>query len=80
MPKPSPLYKEAIKIAEQIFGAEDPNTAISLDDLAELYREMGEYDKAEPLLKEALRIRQKVLGQKNPQTAINLNDLAAVIS
>ena len=50
----------------------------SLNNLAELYQDMGEYAKAEPLYQEALRIRQKVLGPEHPDTATSLNNLAVL--
>ena len=56
----------------------DPDTASSLNNLALLYKDMGDYAKAEPLYKEALEIRQKVLGQEHPDTALSLNNLAAL--
>jgi tetratricopeptide (TPR) repeat protein len=57
-----PLAEKAVEIARHVRGPKNPVTATSLNNLAELYRAMGEYAKAEPLLEEALRIRQKVLG------------------
>ena len=61
-----------------MLGSEHPDTAITLHNLAELYRRMGDLSKAEPLLKEALEIYQKVLGRENPLTASSLNSLALV--
>ena len=78
-------YEEAIPLAEKLVvltkkvkGEEDPETATSLNNLAELYKAMGDYAKAEPLLKEALEIYQKVLGREHPFTATSLNNLAAL--
>jgi tetratricopeptide (TPR) repeat protein len=42
-----------------VLGPEHPVTGTSLNNLAALYREMGQYTEAEPLYKEALEIRQK---------------------
>ena len=49
-------YEEAIPLAEKLVvltrrakGEEDPDTATSLNNLAELYQAMGDYAKAEPL-------------------------------
>jgi hypothetical protein len=41
-----------------------------------LYKDMGEYAKAEPLFKEAPQILQRVLGPEHPNTATSLNNLA----
>jgi tetratricopeptide (TPR) repeat protein len=49
-----------------------------LEKLGALYRNMGEYSKAEPLYQEALRIQQKVLGAEDADTAASLNNLATL--
>ncbi len=46
-----------------MLGQEHPDTATSLNNLAELYKAMGDYAKAEPLYRRALAIREKALGQ-----------------
>ena len=57
-------YKEAIPLAEKLVvvkrakGEEDPDTATSLNNLAALYRAVGDYAKAEPLYQRALEIRE----------------------
>src|SRR5260370_771422 len=52
-----PLAEKAVELARRVRGAEHPDTATSLNNLALLYRDMHEYAKAEPLYQEALRIR-----------------------
>ena len=74
--KAEPLLKEALEIRRKVLGREHPDTATSLNNLAELYQAMGDYAKAEPLFKEALEICQKVLGPEHPETAASLNNLA----
>src|SRR5271165_1562714 len=71
-----PLAEKAVELAKRVYGPEQPNTAKSLNNLAELYWRMGEYAKAEPLYQEALRICQKVFGSEHPNTAAILNNLA----
>jgi tetratricopeptide (TPR) repeat protein len=68
--------KEALRIYQKVLGKEHPDTATSLNNLAELYLEMGEYAKAEPLLREATRILQKILGSEHPDTTEILDNLA----
>ena len=68
-----PLEVKALDLTRRLHGPNDTQTATSLNNLAELYRVLGDYAKAEPLLKEALRIQQKVLGNEHPDTAQSLN-------
>jgi tetratricopeptide (TPR) repeat protein len=71
-----PLYQRALMIREGQLGAEHPDTAQSLDNLALLYDNQGRYGEAEPLRKSALAIRERQLGAEHPDTAQSLNDLA----
>jgi len=57
-------------------GAEHPYTALSLNNLAELYRSMGRYGEAEPLYLRSLDIYEQQLGTDHPDTAQGLNNLA----
>jgi tetratricopeptide (TPR) repeat protein len=43
-----PLAERELEIIEKTLGPEHPSTAISVNNLAELYRVMGAYDKALP--------------------------------
>ena len=76
-------YQEAIPVALQLLelcektsGPEHPLTATSLNNLAELYKMMGDYAKAEPCYNRALAIFEKALGPKHPSTATSLKNLA----
>ena len=78
-------YAEATAIAERSLawrevklGPEHPDTAESLNNLAELHNAQGLYAKAEPLLQRALAIREKALGAEHPDTAQILNNLAGI--
>ncbi len=70
------VYKEALKVAEDTFGPDHPNVAISLNNLAELYISKGNYSEIEPLYKRALEIVEKALGPDHPDVAISLRNLA----
>ncbi len=72
------IAQEALEVAEKTFGADHPNLATSLNNLALLYQAQGEYAAAEPLHKRALAIREKALGPDHPQVAASLNNLAAL--
>jgi tetratricopeptide (TPR) repeat protein len=71
-----PLYREAMRIYEQVHGKEHPSTATTYNNLAGLYRLQGRYDEAEPLYKKALQIRENELGKNHPSTATSYNNLA----
>src|SRR5215813_7612663 len=57
-------------------GADHPDTAASLNNLALLYVLQGKYGEAEPLYKRALAIRERRLGADHPDTATSLHNLA----
>jgi CHAT domain-containing protein/tetratricopeptide (TPR) repeat protein len=72
--------KQALHVAENIFGADHPDVAESLNNLAVLYREQGQYAQAEPLYKRSLAIREKTLGAEHPDVAESINNLAVLYS
>ena len=43
-----PLFVRALAIKEKIFGPEHPETAASLNDLAEVLRKLAQFTRAEP--------------------------------
>ena len=53
-----------------MLGADHPNTAGGLNNLAALYASQGRYDEAEPLFNEAVEIVERVLGAEHPNTKI----------
>jgi CHAT domain-containing protein len=76
-------YPEAVRLAQQVIairrdllGKTHPAYAKSLNDLAGLYRDMGDYAKALPLFEETRAITQKALGTDHPNYAASLNNLA----
>ena len=73
------LYRRALAIFEKVSGLEDPETATSLNNLAELYRNQGLNKDAEPLYRRALGTYEKVLGLEHPFTATILNNLALLL-
>lgn len=73
-----PMYEELLQIFNTELGPEHPYVATSLNNLALLYYQMGDYKKALSLYKRALYIREKVLGPQHPSVAQTLNNLAAL--
>ncbi len=74
-----PLFERALAIREKVLGAEHPDTAESLDNLAVLLQAQGDLAGARPLHERALAIREKVLGAEHPDTATSLNNLAYLL-
>ncbi|MFM2120728.1 MAG: hypothetical protein RL722_2196 [Pseudomonadota bacterium] len=71
-----PLAEKALALRQKALGLNHPITATSLNNLASLYRETGDYGKAELLFLRALAIRDKALGADHPDTAISQSNLA----
>jgi tetratricopeptide (TPR) repeat protein/class 3 adenylate cyclase len=70
--------KKGLKIREKESGPDHPDTASSLNNLAELYKIQGRYEQAEPLYLRALEIRERILGSEHPDTAQSQNNLAVL--
>ncbi|MCF4968057.1 tetratricopeptide repeat protein [Nostoc sp. CMAA1605] len=58
----------------------EKDLALSLNNLAALYRSQGKYSEAEPLFIQALALSRKLLGEEHPDVALNLNNLALLYS
>jgi tetratricopeptide (TPR) repeat protein len=71
-----PLYVRALEIKEQQLGAQHPDTALCLNNLAALYRAQSKYEQAESLYRRALLIYEHQLGGAHPDTARCINNLA----
>ncbi|MDP6180607.1 MAG: tetratricopeptide repeat protein, partial [Desulfatiglandales bacterium] len=68
--------KRALAIYEKALGPDHPRVATSLNNLALLYSNLGDYAGAEPLYKRSLAIYEKALGPDHPDVALGLNNLA----
>lgn len=71
-----PYLERALVISERVFGADHPGTATSLNNLAALYRDQGNYGAALPLYERALAIWEQVLDADRSATATSLNNIA----
>lgn len=74
----TPRYEEMLQILETELGPEHLDIAITLDNLAGLYENLGDYEKALLLCQRAFEINEKVLGPEHPDVAITLNNLAGL--
>jgi tetratricopeptide (TPR) repeat protein len=70
------IVEKSVETAENTFGPEHSNVAVSLNFLAELYRSEGKYAETEVLYKRSLVITEKALGPDHPDLAAALNNLA----
>jgi tetratricopeptide (TPR) repeat protein len=70
-----PLFERALAIDEEILGADDPQTAASLNNLGHLFQQIGKLSRARPYFERALAICEKALGPNHPDTASTLNNI-----
>ena len=80
-------YREALKWAERladfctkVFGEEHPDTLISLSNLASIYGQLGDHQKALELKKKVYELSCKVPGEEHPNTLTFLSNLAYTYS
>ncbi|MEI7835985.1 MAG: tetratricopeptide repeat protein, partial [Planctomycetota bacterium] len=71
-----PLFKRSLAVMEKALGAEHPDVAIALFNLAMVYLKQGDCAAAGPLLNRALAIREKALGAEHLDVMIALFNLA----
>ncbi len=72
------LYRQALRIEEQIQVPDHLDIANVLHRLAEIYKLLGRYEEAEMIYRRALRIREDKLGPDHPEVANVLNNLANI--
>jgi HEAT repeat protein len=73
-------FLAALRIHEQIYGSNDSQVAVDLNNLGVALLRLGRLDQAEGALQRALVIRESVLGPADPETATSLINLALVYS
>ena len=72
------MYERALGIYEAQLGADHPDMAQSLNNLAGLYASQGRYGEAEPLYARALGIMRARLGGNHPNTQMVAMSLAGL--
>jgi len=73
-----PLYLKSLELKRKQVGGQHLDIAITLNNLACLYRAQGRYSKAEPLCLQALQMRRVLLGENHPDVANSLDNLACL--
>ncbi len=73
------MFRQALTLRKQLFGAEHPEVARSLNKVAAVLRDEGRVTEAEALHRQTLAMRKKLLGPENLDVAGTLNNLAIVL-
>ena len=71
-------WRKIAELQRRNLGLEHHAVATSLNNLALLYSNQGQYAQAEPLYQRALEIQEKALGPEHPAVATSLNNLAGL--
>jgi tetratricopeptide (TPR) repeat protein len=71
--------RRALAIDEASYGAEHPDVARDLNNLAQLLQATNRLGEAEPLMRRALAIDEASYGPEHPDVAIRLNNLAQLL-
>src|SRR5262245_60098834 len=69
------LAEEACRLAAEQLGKDHPVLARSLNGLAMLHKDVGDYARAEALFTESLVIREAAFGKTHPAVAQSVNNL-----
>jgi tetratricopeptide (TPR) repeat protein len=70
-----PLYLQALKIYQAVYGETHTDVAATLNNLGVLHRMYGQYADAEPLLLRALTIKEQLVGPDHPDVALSAANL-----
>ncbi|MFZ2447406.1 MAG: CHAT domain-containing tetratricopeptide repeat protein [Syntrophobacteraceae bacterium] len=71
-------HRRDLALAIEIFGADNPDTAVSHNNLGRMYQSMGQYPEALVNLEKALSIFIRSSGPDQPDTAVAYNNAASV--
>ena len=67
-----------MKIRESNLGKDHPETAVTYNNIAGVYKAKGEYDRALVYYLKALEVKETKLGKDHPDTATTYNNIAGV--
>jgi tetratricopeptide (TPR) repeat protein len=77
-PEADAALRKALELRRKAYAIDHPTVAESLDRLAMLKKDQGEFDQAEVLCMEGLRIRVDKLGEDHPLTGASKHNLAII--
>lgn len=69
------LYERLLSLQRTALEKDNSQTATTLNNLAGIYREQGDFGEAEQAYTRALNVRESVLGGEHPKVAETLNNL-----
>ncbi len=70
----------SLRLSERVFGRYRPETAVALNDLAGVYRDLGYLTRAEALYQQAIEVLEATLGPDHLNTAITRSNLAGTLA
>ena len=73
-----PWYRKCLEHTRQRLGTKHPIIACSLNNLASLLENIGQYEEAEYFYEQALQIRQELLGEEHSDVAESLINLGGL--
>ncbi|KAI3326449.1 kinesin light chain 1 [Xylariaceae sp. AK1471] len=73
------LYRQTLRLREEVLGREHPSTLSSMNNLAMVLRSQGKYEEAEKMHRQTLNLREEVLGREHPFTLNSMNNLALIL-
>jgi CHAT domain-containing protein len=77
--EPRDIAARAVRIKEELFGADDPRVAVSLRNLAMLLNQNGDSKEARRILERSIRISETAFGPESGETAAGLDALATAL-
>lgn len=78
-PQAQPLFEKALDTRKRVLGPKNPDTLLSVADLAVTLRREGQLTEAEKMLRQTLESQRLVIGGENPSTLLTMVDLATTL-
>ncbi|KAH8723879.1 kinesin light chain, partial [Phaeosphaeriaceae sp. PMI808] len=72
-------YRKVLERKESILGKEDPETLMSMNNVAVTLNDQGKYLEAEKMQKEVVEKRKRISGEEHPDTILAMNNLAGML-
>ena len=73
------MHREALEAKRRVLGHEHQDTLASMNNLANVLQEQGQWQESEEMHREALEAKRRVLGQEHPDTLASMTNLANVL-